>query len=49
VLYGAEFAEEFFHVSGEGREDQLWSDVGERAKDEKAFRYSGVGQGEARG
>ena len=49
MLCGAEFPEEFFHCLGKGREDQLGSDIGERAKDEKTFRYSGVGQGEARG
>jgi hypothetical protein len=48
VLCGAEFSEEVFHCSGKGREDQLWSDIGERAKDEKTVRYSGVGEGEAR-
>ena len=40
---------EFFHGSGESREDQLWSDIGERAKHEKALRYSRMGKGEARG
>ena len=49
MLCGAEFPEEFFHCLGKGREDQLGSDIGEGAKDEKTFRYSGVGQGEARG
>jgi hypothetical protein len=47
MLCGADFSEEFFHVLREGREDQLWSDIGERAKDEEAFGYSRVGQGEA--
>ena len=49
MLCGAECSEEIFHCLGKGWEDQLWSDIGKRSKDEKTVRYSGVGEGEAGG